>query len=113
MLFRSGLVILGFPANDFGRQEPGTDEQIADFCTKNYGVSFNMFSKVVVKGEGQCELYKFLTSKETNPEFGGAITWNFEKFLIGKDGKIVKRFSPRVAPEDSDVVQAIESELKK
>lgn len=108
-----GLAILGFPANEFGRQEPGTDEQIAEFCEKNYGVKFDMFSKVVVKGEGQCDLYKFLTSKETNPDFAGPISWNFEKFLISRDGKVVQRFSPRVPPNDAKVIAAIEAELAK
>lgn len=108
-----GLAILGFPANEFGKQEPGTDAEIAEFCSANYGVDFDMFSKVVVKGDGQCDLYKFLTSPETNPGFDGDITWNFEKFLIGKDGKVVKRFPPRVAPQNAEVVSAIEAELAK
>ncbi|HVX63644.1 MAG TPA: glutathione peroxidase [Pirellulales bacterium] len=108
-----GLAILGFPANEFGKQEPGTDEEIADFCEKNYGVKFDMFSKVVVKGEGKCPLYEFLTSKESNPEFGGDISWNFEKFLIGRDGKVVARFAPRVSPDSEQVVSAIEEQLSK
>lgn len=110
---KDGLAVLGFPANDFGKQEPGTDAQIADFCSKNYGVKFDMFSKVVVKGDDQCDLYKYLTSKETNPGFEGDISWNFEKFLVGKDGKVVKRFSPRTKPDDPELVAAIETELKK
>src|SRR5258706_4805045 len=77
-----GLVILGFPANEFGKQEPGTDAQIKEFCTSKYNVDFPMFSKIVVKGDGQADLYKNLTSKETDPRFAGDITWNFEKFLI-------------------------------
>jgi glutathione peroxidase len=108
-----GLAILGFPANEFGKQEPGTDEEISEFCTKNYGVEFDMFSKVVVKGEGQCPLYKFLTSEETNPAAPGPISWNFEKFLISKDGKIAERFSPKVKPTSEEVVKAIEAELAK
>lgn len=108
-----GLAILGFPANEFGKQEPGTDVEISEFCQENYGVKFDMFSKVVVKGEGQCPLYKFLTSKETDPDFAGDITWNFEKFLVGRDGKIVKRFAPKVAPESDEVVSAVEAELAK
>lgn len=110
---KDGLAILGFPANEFGKQEPGSDAEIAEFCSANYGVDFDMFSKVVVKGDGQCDLYKFLTSPETNPEFAGDIKWNFEKFLIGKDGKVVKRFAPPVAPESKEVVSTIEAELKK
>lgn len=108
-----GLAILGFPANEFGKQEPGTDDEISTFCKQNYGVKFDMFSKVVVKGEGQCPLYKFLTSKETNPKFAGDIKWNFEKFLIGRNGEVVARFEPKVKPDSEEVVGAIEAELAK
>jgi glutathione peroxidase len=108
-----GLAILGFPANEFGKQEPGTDAEISEFCKENYGVKFDMFSKVVVKGEGQCPLYKFLTSQETDPKYPGDIKWNFEKFLISRDGQIVKRFEPKVTPESPEVVTAIEAELAK
>lgn len=108
-----GFVVIGVPANDFGRQEPGSDEQIAQFCEKNYQVTFPMLSKVVVKGNGQCDLYKFLTSKETNPQFAGDITWNFEKFLVNRKGEVVKRFSPRTLPNASEVTAAIEAELAK
>ena len=106
-----GLAVLGFPANEFGKQEPGTNLQIAQFCKENYGVEFDMFSKVVVKGDGQCPLYTFLTSKETNPKFAGDITWNFEKFLVGPDGRVLARFAPRTAPDDPLLVQAIEDAL--
>jgi glutathione peroxidase len=108
-----GLAVLGFPANEFGQQEPGTDKDIHDFCEKNYGVKFDMFSKVVVKGEGQCPLYKFLTSSDTNPGMDGEIKWNFEKFLIGRDGKVVKRFGSKVTPESEEMTKAIEAELAK
>ena len=108
-----GLAILGFPANEFGKQEPGTNSEISQFCAKNYGVKFDMFEKVVVKGEGICPLYQYLTSKETNPDHAGEISWNFEKFLIGRDGKIVARFAPRVKPSDEKVVAAIKAELAK
>lgn len=108
-----GLAILGFPANEFGKQEPGSDAEIQEFCQQNYGVKFDMFSKVVVKGEGQCPLYKYLTSKDTDPKFPGDITWNFEKFLIGRDGEIVQRFAPKVTPDSPEVVSAIETELAK
>jgi glutathione peroxidase len=108
-----GLAILGFPANEFGAQEPGSDAEIAEFCEKTYGVKFDMFSKVVVKGEGQCPLYKYLTSKETDPKFAGDITWNFEKFLIGRDGNVVARFAPKVKPESEEVVSVIEEQLAK
>lgn len=108
-----GLTVLGFPANEFGAQEPGTDAEIADFCKSTYSVDFPMFSKVVVKGNGITPLYKHLTSKESNPQFAGDITWNFEKFLIGRNGQVVARFSPRTKPESDEVVKAIESELAK
>ena len=108
-----GLAVLGFPANEFGKQEPGSNEDIGEFCQKNYGVKFDMFSKVVVKGEGITPLYEYLTSAKTNPEFPGEITWNFEKFLIGRDGKIAARFKPATKPESPEVVAAIEAELAK
>jgi glutathione peroxidase len=108
-----GLAVLGFPANEFGMQEPGPDEEIAKFCKDKYDVKFDMFSKVVVKGEGQCPLYKYLTSKETDPKFSGDISWNFEKFLIGRNGKIVQRFPPKAKPDSEEVVKAIEAELAK
>ncbi len=108
-----GLQVLGFPANEFGKQEPGTSSEISTFCTQNYGVDFPMFSKIVVKGEGIAPLYQFLTSKETNPGMDGPIKWNFEKFLVGRDGKVVKRFAPPVKPDSPEVIKAIEEELAK
>jgi glutathione peroxidase len=108
-----GLAILGFPANNFGKQEPGSNEEIGEFCKKNYGVKFDMFSKISVKGEDKAPLYQYLTSAQTNPQFPGEITWNFEKFLIGRDGKIVARFAPKTKPESPEVVAAIEAELAK
>lgn len=106
-----GLVVLGFPSNDFGRQEPGTDEEIQAFCSSKYGVKFDMFSKVVVKGKGQSELYGFLTSETTNPKFAGPVKWNFEKFLLDKKGEVVGRFGSGVAPDSKELVAAIESAL--
>jgi glutathione peroxidase len=106
-----GLRILGFPANDFGRQEPGTDAQIAEFCQKNYGVEFDMFSKIVVKGTGQAPLYHFLTSKDTDPKFSGDVAWNFEKFLIGRNGDVIGRFVSSVEPESPEMTRAIEKAL--
>lgn len=106
-----GLVILGFPANEFGNQEPGSNQEIKSFCTEKYRVTFPMFSKIVVKGEGICPLYAFLTSPETNPKFPGDIQWNFTKFLIGRDGELVNRFEPRVKPDADEVIRAIEKEL--
>ncbi|HEV3263064.1 MAG TPA: glutathione peroxidase [Gemmataceae bacterium] len=110
---KDGLAILGVPANDFGKQEPGTSAEIASFCKKNYHVKFDMLSKVPVKGKEQVPLYKYLTAKDTNPKFAGAIRWNFTKFLISRDGEIVARFEPTVTPESEEVVQAIEAQLKK
>ncbi|HZO89235.1 MAG TPA: glutathione peroxidase [Chthonomonadaceae bacterium] len=107
-----GFIILGFPANDFGKQEPGTNAEIKRFCTKNYNVTFPLFSKIVVKGEGQAPLYKFLTDKQTDPQFGGDIRWNFDKFLLNRKGEIVARFEPGTDPRKEEVVQAIEKELK-
>lgn len=106
-----GLVILGFPSNDFLKQEPGSNEEIGRFCKINYGVTFPMFEKISVKGKHQHELYTFLTSKETNPEFPGKISWNFNKFLISKEGKIIDRFGSRTAPDDEKPVNAIRKAL--
>ncbi len=107
-----GFVILGFPANDFLGQEPGTDAEIKTFCTRNYGVSFPMFSKISVSGDSQHPLYKFLTEKETNPDFPGAISWNFNKFLISRHGKILGRFGSMTSPDSSALVQAVEKALQ-
>lgn len=107
-----GFVILGFPANNFMGQEPGTNEEIKQFCSLNYGVTFPMFAKISVKGEDKHPLYKFLTEPATNPQFAGEISWNFNKFLVGKDGKIINRFSTKDKPEDEKVIQAIEQALK-
>lgn len=108
-----GLNVLGFPANEFGRQEPGTNAEIKEFCTSTFNVDFPMFSKIVVKGDDIDPLYEFLTSEETNPGMAGDIKWNFEKFLVGRDGKVVKRFSPRTKPDAPEVIEAIEAELNK
>ena len=108
-----GLLILGFPANNFLRQEPGTNAEIQQFCTLNYGVTFPMFAKISVKGKDMHPLYAYLTSKQANPEFGGAISWNFNKFLIGRDGTIVARFGSRTKPEDPALVEAIKQALQR
>jgi glutathione peroxidase len=108
-----GFTVLGFPANNFMGQEPGTEKEIKEFCTLNYKVSFPMFSKISVKGEDQHPLYTFLTHKDTNPGFEGDITWNFEKFLADKNGKIVARFSPKTKPDEPEIIKAIEAELAK
>jgi glutathione peroxidase len=103
-----GLKILGFPSNDFGQQEPGTNGEIAEFCKKNYGVEFDMFSKIVVKGAGQSPLYKYLT---TLPKFPGQVDWNFEKFLIGRNGEVIGRFKSEVEPTSNQLLNAIETAL--
>jgi glutathione peroxidase len=107
-----GLVVLGFPANNFRAQEPGTNEEIKTFCTRKYNVTFPMYSKISVAGEDKAPLYEFLTAKQANPTTGGEIKWNFTKFLIGKDGKVVQRFEPAVTPESPTVVSAIEEALR-
>lgn len=106
-----GLAVLGFPCNQFGRQEPGDATQIQSFCQENYGVGFDMFEKVEVNGDGACELYKFLTAQATEPQGPGDISWNFEKFLIGRDGTVLARFSPRTQPNDPKLTEAIEAAL--
>ena len=107
-----GFVVLGFPANNFMGQEPGTEKEIKDFCSLKYNVNFPMFSKISVKGADQHPFYTFLTNKESNPGFEGDITWNFEKFLTDKNGKIIARFSPKTAPDAPEVVAEIEKALK-
>jgi glutathione peroxidase len=106
-----GLAVVGVPCNQFNGQEPGTAAEIAEFCRTNYGIEFDMLAKVDVNGEGACPLYKYLTSKETNPEFGGPIKWNFEKFLFNRRGQLVARFAPPVKPDSPEVTHAIETEL--
>jgi glutathione peroxidase len=108
---KDGLVVIGVPANEFGSQEPGSNEEIAKFCSSKYSVTFPMMSKVVVKGDGICPLYDFLTSKETNPNHAGAIGWNFEKFLINRKGEVVGRYKSSVAPESEELIKAITTEL--
>lgn len=107
-----GLAILGFPCNQFGKQEPGTLEEIKEFCSANYGVEFDMFSKIDVNGDTQCDLYKYLTSLDTEPAKKGKISWNFEKFLIGRDGEVIGRYSPRTKPNDDDFVEVVKEALK-
>lgn len=107
-----GFEILGFPANNFGHQEPGTNEEIKQFCTSKFDVTFPMFAKISVKGDDIDPLYQYLTSKEDDPEFSGPITWNFNKFLIGKDGKILSRYDSKIKPDDPTITDAIETALK-
>jgi glutathione peroxidase len=125
-----GFTVLGFPANDFGAQEPGTNEEIQEFCTTKFDVQFPMFQKIAVKGDAQHPLYRYLTSVKAESEgdkdsglrrtlaqhgLGPAndtdILWNFEKFLVGKTGEVVARFAPDIKPEDPRIIQAIEGEL--
>ncbi len=106
-----GFLVLGFPANNFRNQEPGTDAEIKEFCSVNFGVTFPMFSKISVLGEDQHPLYKFLTQEATNPKFAGDIQWNFTKFLIGRDGTIITRFQTPEKPESEKVTTAIEAAL--
>ncbi len=126
-----GFEVLGFPANDFMAQEPGSESEIKDFCDANYNVEFPLFSKISVKGDDQHELYKHLTAakSETNVNDGAMeenlkgyghnrstpdeILWNFEKFLVGKDGEVTARFAPDVAPDDRRLIEKVEAELAK
>jgi len=107
-----GFVVIGFPANNFMGQEPGTEKEIKEFCTLKYNVTFPMFSKISVTGTDQHPLYGFLTNKKTNPEFGGDISWNFNKFLIGRDGKVIGRWGSKEKPEDPAVTTAIEKQME-
>lgn len=126
-----GFEVLGFPANEFGAQEPGTNEEIQEFCTSKFGVKFPMFQKVIVKGEGQHPLFNYLTTQKPEAQMVGGpafeeklksygvtraqksdILWNFEKFLINKKGEVVARFNPDVKPDDTIVLDAIEAAIK-
>ncbi len=106
-----GFVILGFPANNFMSQEPGTEAEIKAFCSSKYHVTFPMFAKISVKGKDQHPLYNFLTNKATDPEFSGDISWNFNKFLLDRSGKIVARFGSKDTPEGEAVTAATEKYL--
>ena len=106
-----GFVIIGIPANNFGAQEPGTNQEIKTFCTAKYHVTFPMMAKVSVKGSDITPLYQFLTDKGAHPETGGEIGWNFTKFLVGPDGKVIMRFDSAVEPDSPLVISAIEKAL--
>ena len=106
-----GLAVLGFPANNFRGQEPGSNEEIKEFCSLNYGVEFDMFSKISVQGDDKTPLYQELTSTESNGSFGGEIKWNFTKFLVDKEGNVIARFEPRTKPSAPEVIAAIEKAL--
>lgn len=107
-----GFVVLGFPANNFMGQEPGTEKEIKEFCTLKYNVTFPMFSKISVKGTDQHPFYTFLTNKESDPGFDGDISWNFEKFVTDRSGKVIARFGPKTKPDDTKIVETIETALK-
>jgi glutathione peroxidase len=106
-----GLTVLGFPCNQFGAQEPGTEEQIKEFCTSKYDVTFPMFAKIDVNGASAHPLYAFLTAQPTQPEGPGKVSWNFGKFLVGKDGNVLARFAPTEDPTSATVTSAIERAL--
>lgn len=106
-----GLKIIGIPCNQFGKQEPGTDAEIKTFCLKNYGVKFDMMSKVDVNGENQAPLYKFLNNLDLKPKGKGKIQWNFEKFILDRNGNPIARFSPRTKPDSEEVMKVIKDAL--
>ncbi len=106
-----GLVVMGFPENDFMGQEPGSNAEIKQFCTTKYSVKFPMFSKIDVKGKGIAPLYAYLTQKSENGVIDAKVTWNFQKFLVGKDGKVITSFEPSKKVTEADVVKAIETAL--
>ena len=106
-----GLVVLGFPCNQFGGQEPGTENEIKTFCETKFGVTFPLFAKIDVNGAGRDPLYAFLTSENTAPDGPGDIRWNFAKFLVDRQGKVVARFPPTTAPASEEIVSALEQQL--
>jgi len=108
---KKGLAVLGFPCNQFGKQEPGDSAEISEFCTQNYGVKFDMFEKVEVNGEDASDLYKHLTKLDLKPKGAGDVSWNFEKFLIDRDGEVIARFEPRTKPNDPQVIKQIQDAL--
>ena len=110
---KEGLVVLGFPCNQFGRQEPGTASEIKNFCSDNYEVKFPMFAKIDVNGEKQAPFYKQLCAMDLQPKGSGKVQWNFEKFVIDRNGHPVARFSPRTKPNDPEFLSVIKSSLKK
>lgn len=108
--YRDRLVIVGFPANDFGKQEPGTNQEIAAFCKKNYGVTFPMAAKISVTGNEMAPIYHWLTEKEHNGYETTTVKWNFQKYLINEEGELVKMFPSKIKPSDAEVIAAIEEE---
>lgn len=108
-----GLVIVGVPCNQFGAQEPGSNQKILEFCQSTYKVTFDMLAKVDVKSDTACPLYKYLTSVDTKPLGAGPVKWNFEKFVLGRDGEVIGRFGSSVKPDDAAFVSLIEAALSK
>jgi len=108
-----GLVVLGFPCNQFGQQEPGTEAEIAKFCSSNYKIKFPLFAKIEVNGNEAAPLYKYLTALDTRPQGKGKISWNFEKFVVGRSGDVVARFAPTTVPDAPVVLAVIDAELAK
>ena len=108
-----GLAILGFPCNQFGKQEPGSASEIQEFCRVNYGVKFKMFEKVEVNGDGACDLYKHLTGLDTKPKGKGKVSWNFEKFLLDRKGEVIGRFEPSAKPDTPEIIAQIQGALGK
>lgn len=107
-----GFVVIGIPSDDFGQGEPGSDPEIKQFCRRRYDVTFPMMSKIFINANPRLPLYEYLTDEHQNPKTGGAIRWNFTKFLIGRNGAILARFEPAVTPEDPSLVKAVESALR-
>lgn len=110
---KDGLVVMGFPCNQFGGQEPGSEKEILQFCKNRYSVEFPMFSKINVNGSGQSDLYKYLTSRKEVPTSQGSIKWNFEKFVVARDGTVVGHYRSRTGPTSKDFVQLLRKELAK
>jgi glutathione peroxidase len=108
-----GLAVVGVPCNQFGKQEPGSAGEIREFCSANYGVEFDLLAKVDVNGEDASPLYKHLTSLDTKPKGAGPISWNFEKFVLDRQGNVIARFAPRTSPDDAELVSTIEMALAK
>ncbi len=106
-----GLVVLGFPCNQFGGQEPGSNEEIKKFCTSNYKVTFDMFDKVDVNGTDAAPLYKQLTALDVKPKGAGSVKWNFEKFVLNRKGEVIGRFDPKVTPDNAELIAMIEKAL--
>ncbi len=106
-----GFSVLGFPCNQFGGQEPGTDAEVKAFCSANYGATFPLFSKIEVNGDGRHPLYAWLTAQSTEPDGSGDIKWNFAKFVVDRDGRVAARFAPPTEPQAAELVEAIESAL--